>query len=435
MGRVMDRGNGKARRGVAARLLAATAVALLLGGCRVAIQVPPGGQVISDNGVVCNAGQVCTLDIRDTNFLDTFRAVAATGYSFTGWRSASGYICGGSSKPCTLNTAGFAGNTTLEAILAGSSVFYLAPEFAAEDAGRYDRQAWAALLAGLGSSQYRSNQFLFQVAPNTANCDPGVLTSAARNRMLDTVNLIRRLHYLPPVSYETFHDTQMQQAALVQRANGYLSHYPQPGDACYSAGAAAGAGSANLSYSSSQGDPAYYVLGWANDNYNIASMMEAGHRRWLLHPSLGYTSYGQVAGVAAMKVFGFAQLPSVTLPEDLEYVAFPYRNYPHILVSGGGAATPWSLSMVPAPGVSSLFDHFSSATVTVTADASGEQLAVHSVHRDTKGYGLANFLSWMVDGWMHDTAYTVTIDNVRMRDGSFRQIQYPVRIEYAALQP
>jgi len=40
-----------------------------------------------------------------------------------------------------------------------------------------------------------------------------------------------------------------------------------------------------------------------------------------------------------------------------------------------------------------------------------------------------------VDGWMHDTAYTVTIDNVRMRDGSFRQIQYPVRIEYAALQP
>ena len=70
----------------------------------------------------------------------------------------------------------------------------------------------------------------------------------------------------------------------------------------------------------------------------------------------------------------------------------------------------------------------------MTNTATGAPLTVHSLHRDNRGYGLANFLSWMVEGWNHDTAYTVTINNVRKRDGSFQTISYPVEIDLAELQ-
>ena len=51
------------------------------------------------------------------------------------------------------------------------------------------------------------------------------------------------------------------------------------------------------------------------------------------------------------------------------------------------------------------------------------------------GYGLANFLSWMVPNWEHDTQYTVTIGNIQMPDSSVRQIQYQVNIDQASFLP
>ncbi len=416
----------------ALRTLAATL--LLFGaGCKVIIVVPEGGRVVADNGMLCLAGETCEIDVSTTQFSRIFTAEASPGYRFTGYTAAAGHFCGGSNPSCFLATSGFAGNAALEALLAGDAQFFLAPQFEAVD-DRYDVAAWSQLLNSLNSSLHRSDAFIFQSVPNTANCDPGVLSGAARDRFLHTVNLIRKLHYLPPVEYASTFATESQQSALVQLANNYLTHFPQPGDSCYTAAAAAGAGSANLSYRSVQSDPAYYPLGWVNDNYNISSLMEAGHRRWVLYPHLGYTSYGQARGYSSMKVFGFHQPPAVPVSPELEYVAMPYQNYPYVMVSMGSARTPWSISMVPPAGVSSNFDYFSAATVSVTNTATGAPLTVHSLHRDNRGYGLANFLSWMVEGWNHDTAYTVTINNVRKRDGSFQTISYPVEIDLAELQ-
>ena len=111
------------------------------------------------------------------------------------------------------------------------------PVFTTADSARYNRTEWKTLLAGLNTSQYRSNSFLYQATPNTSNCDPGALKSGASSRFLNTVNLIRRLHNLPPVSYDSSFATQMQETALVQLANNYLSHSPATGDKCYSAAA------------------------------------------------------------------------------------------------------------------------------------------------------------------------------------------------------
>ncbi|NND69271.1 MAG: hypothetical protein HKN19_16895, partial [Halioglobus sp.] len=57
-------------------------------------------------------------------------------------------------------------------------------------------------------------------------------------------------------------------------------------------------------------------------------------------------------------------------------------------------------------------------------------LNVHSQHTDNVGYGLRNFYSWMVDDWLHDTPYTVSISNVQMPDGNTVTIEYPVEIDY-----
>ena len=44
------------------------------------------------------------------------------------------------------------------------------------------------------------------------------------NRFTDAVNLIRKLHYLPPVDYDGFYSSEMQETSLVQLANRYLTH-------------------------------------------------------------------------------------------------------------------------------------------------------------------------------------------------------------------
>ena len=157
--------------------------------------------------------------------------------------------------------------------------------------------------------------------------------------------------------------------------------------------------------------------------------MEAGHRRWLLFPQLGYVSYGQVEGYSTLKVFGFTRPSPASVSADLKYIALPYKTYPYVLVDMGDKPTPWSLSLVPPAGASSSYDYFSNAMVAVTARGSGRQLSVRGLHRDSKGYGLANFLSWMVDDWRYDTHYTVTVSNIRMPDGGIQEIQYPVMID------
>ena len=219
----------------------------------------------------------------------------------------------------------------------------------------------------------------------------------------------------------------------MQRANQKLDHSPRPSDKCYTQAAEDGASTSNLSGGTALSDPAADVFGWTNDNNNLSNLMEAGHRRWMLYPPLDQVAYGQVDGYASLKVFGFDSPASAPVPESLAFVALPYRDYPYVLVSQAPRPTPWSISMVPRGTMSSNFDYFGTAQVSVIEKDSGESLSVHSVHRDNKGFGLANFLSWMVDAWQYDTDYLVTISNVRMPGGDSIKVEYPVRVDRYSL--
>jgi hypothetical protein len=413
-----------------ARLRAASILVVLallltaLTACKVVVTIPYGGRVVSEDGFVCEAGDTCEIDVSDATFDSTFTAVPAPAYSFSRWRARPAGFCGNATTPCYLSTTGFDGNDALQEFLDSDELYYLEPVFIHYNLG-YWRKVQKEILEG----SFATASFLYALKPNIANCDPGALKDAAKGRALQALNQTRTLHHLPAVTRDAFYDMQMQETSLVQRANNYLGHKPSSGDACYTAGALAGASTSNLHGDSGKpSDPAADVFGWTNDNFNVAALMEAGHRRWMLYPQLDFTSYGQVEGFSALKVFGFGT-PAPSTTGDLAYVAMPFESYPYVLVSKGSAPTPWSFSMAPPAGMSSSFNYFQNASVSITDNDTGKKLAVQNLHKDNKGFGLSNFLSWMVPGWDYDRPYTVKISAVSLPGGNVRDIEYSVLID------
>lgn len=396
-------------------------------GCKIVITVPEGGKVVSEDGFECLGGQTCELEVSDTTFDSTFTVIPAAGNTFTRWKKADRHFCGNSGQPCRLRTTGFAGNQKLLDILASDQEFYLEPMFVG-----YNVTYWKKTLAQIDKGNFSTDSFLYASEPIVGQCDPGAMNDGPKTRSLQALNQTRKLHDLPGADYAPAYNMQVQESSLVQRANNYpggLNHFPSPGDACYSQAALDGASTSNLSRSSEQTDPASDIFGWTNDNNNLDAVMEAGHRRWMLFPELGYASYGQVEGYSSLKVSDFNMQTLNPVPPGLEYVAMPFRDYPFVLVSPEPQPTPWSLSMVPAGTMSSAFDYFANASVKVTEKATGKQLTVTNLHKDNKGFGLANFLSWMVQNWKYDVDYMVKVSNIRMPDNTTRSVEYPVMVD------
>lgn len=107
------------------------ALLVVLTGCKIVIETPPEGRVVSESGSFsCGASSKCTVSVDDTLFSETFRAISVDpNYQFTGWRKRQKGLCGGRKEPCTLVTEGFAGNDALMQFLTTDEVFYLEPIF------------------------------------------------------------------------------------------------------------------------------------------------------------------------------------------------------------------------------------------------------------------------------------------------------------------
>ena len=82
-----------------ARVLLLLVSILLLSACKIEVVVPAGGKVVSDNGVNCLTGATCTIEVRDENYDDTFRAVPDPGYIFRGWKSGEDHFCAKDKAP------------------------------------------------------------------------------------------------------------------------------------------------------------------------------------------------------------------------------------------------------------------------------------------------------------------------------------------------
>lgn len=296
----------------------------------------------------------------------------------------------------------------------------------------YDRAYWRRYDADLAAGTYQNGTYLYAEEPDVAACFAGRLTQGSRNRALEAANQIRALHGLPPVRWSSSYSRQVQETALIQAANDFLSHRPGPGAACYSEAGAAGSGTSNLADSGVLADPASDMVVWTNDATNIGLLAAVGHRRWVLNPFSRHFAYGQVEGFAAHKAFGYPGELSGTAEIEVDFVAFPYEVYPFHLVEGD---PPWSFSVIEDR--ESFWNnrgaYFKEAAVAVTRVADGERLAVSDRYTDSRAYGLPNVLSWQVDGWEYDTLYEVEIDNVALRDGERRRYVYSVFIEREGL--
>lgn len=295
---------------------------------------------------------------------------------------------------------------------------------------------WKQVVADIDDKTYATAEFLYDQVPDPDFCVAGSLSQAAKDRALEAVNQIRALHGLPSVAYSSNYDTAQQEAALVQNANNYLTHFPGVSDNCFTQAAAEASASSNLTGGSAILDPVEDLLGHIDDSRNLSLLAAAGHRRTTLNPFMTYTSYGQVEGRSAQRGFGFDLEREVTPNIQVDYVAFPYETYPFLFVSSDpGFPTPWSFTVIEdkSSKFGNQHDYFSNATITVVRIDDGASLAVSEQYSDTDGFGVPNFLSWQIADWQVDTLYQVTISNVAMASGATEDFSYEVFIDYAAL--
>ena len=264
---------------------------------------------------------------------------------------------------------------------------------------------------------------LYDKTPDLRKGDEGELKQSQKDKALEMLNTIRALHELPPVSYHPESDINTARASLIMTANRIMTHHPKKNLKFWSEEGAKGAATSNLFHGSLNGYGAvgfsteYFMNNWIIDN-EVESL---GHRRWMLSPSLKYTSFGRVDGngvsSAALKViFDERQDPG----DKVAYVAYPYKEYPAALFNGNwylsfSALRPTgTASETPAPAKYKKLVDYKKAKIHVY-DENGKRLGVHKVKYSYDGFGVDNVLQWKVKKLAVNRQYRVVIKNVLLK--------------------
>lgn len=116
----------------------------IVAGCKLAVMVVEGGELLSDRPSTCSEGTICIRQVNDTFYRERFLAVPNTGWYFEKWNSGDHFFCAGSTSPnCYLSFEGLEGNAAIEALVASSETFYLMPVFKpAPDIIAVDGREW-----------------------------------------------------------------------------------------------------------------------------------------------------------------------------------------------------------------------------------------------------------------------------------------------------
>ena len=278
---------------------------------------------------------------------------------------------------------------------------------------------------------------MYATQPDIAGCQPGQLSAATTQAVLASLNGIRALHRLPPVTYSAGDEAAAQAAALLQAANDSLSHTPPTSWKCHTALGATGSATSNLYAGFGNGlgvqSDDSILAGWMTETDNVA-VDNVGHRRWLLDPFLGTIAYGRVIGAsptrtrgdaAAIKVFGNAGSGSVngTLPP---FVAYPYGDYPARYFATDALLSFGVIASTTRGSSANAQVDYAGAVITVRQRGGGA-LSVSKQSSDNQGYGLPNNLQFAVAGLQSGTTYDVTIDGVSV-SGTRQSYSYSFRI-------
>lgn len=275
---------------------------------------------------------------------------------------------------------------------------------------------------------------MFSEQPDILNCRAGRLNDAQVQLALDTLNAIRVLHELAPVTLNHLTEQESNQAALMVAANGKLDHNPPASWRCFSTtGAMAmaksllsgGVTAPNIAFHT----PAQDIIAWLTDHTALTSD-SIGHRRWLLDPFIGQISYGRVSGktvgrkvsIGSALAFNSTNVKPVTGPE---LIAYPFHDYPSRFFSNNALL---SLSLLidkeRKPGNSSV--DFSQVRIHVTNER-GESVRTRKIRFDNQYFGLPNNLQFELDDIQHGVRYDIQVDAVKVR-GLEKSYRYWFRI-------
>lgn len=261
---------------------------------------------------------------------------------------------------------------------------------------------------------------LYDVNPDIKKSYEGVLKDSEKQKVLDYLNYVRKLHNLKPVVYEKNFDIITAKASLIMTANATLTHTPDKKMKCFTQEGADGAKTSNLYISgysdqSMMEDSTISIKSWLTDD-NVDNL---GHRRWVLDPFLKYVSFGRVDGIPLVKsdFFMTAETLRVVNPEqndisdtNIEYVAYPVSEYPKDLF-----IKEWFLSFTAIPSVKNIWDNrlvsYKKTVIEIT-DSAGKKLKISDISFNNDGFGVPNIIQWKTTGLKDNVKYTVSIKNV-----------------------
>lgn len=228
------------------------------------------------------------------------------------------------------------------------------------------------------------------------DCVAGASAPNSNDETLRSLNYVRSLAGLAPVTFSASLNAAAQQTALMMAANRALDHHPGRDWRCWSSTGASTAGRSNLAL-------AYPALrtGQIIDLYmeDAGSANTAvGHRRWLLNPFSTAMGTGSTDNANAMVVIG----PTKARRPNPRWVGWPTAGYfPNAMEPSGR----WSL----ASGLRKA--NFSRAKVRVTFQ--GRRVPIRKF-RAVKGYAMPT-LVWQMPSTMSKTGnYRVVVKNIRL---------------------
>ena len=242
-----------------------------------------------------------------------------------------------------------------------------------------------------------------------ATCDPGDLQPPGRPNALKLVNLYRFLTGMPEVTEDPTFDTDAQDCAIIQAANG-LTHTPATTATCYNA---AGATASNRS--SICGGQAVGCIDLYMDDSANATGPNFGHRTWILANSLGPVGFGSVgSGGRTMTASCFYQVGG-TGKAGVAYVGWP--------PAGPVPLQAFTATELDKSGWSLQSDtiNLGSATATVMDGTTNQPVTVST---NLGSYGAKYAMGITPNGWtsVAGHSYTVTIG------GTTTPIAYTVQV-------
>ena len=243
---------------------------------------------------------------------------------------------------------------------------------------------------------------------NVATCAAGDLLPPGRPNALKLVNLYRYLTGMPAVTEDPTFDTDAQDCAIIQAANG-LSHTPTATDTCYNA---TGATASNRS--SICGGQAVGCIDLYMDDSANATGPNFGHRTWILANSLGPVGFGSVGNGRTMTASCFYQVGG-TGKAGVAYVAWP--------PAGPVPLQAFTATELDKSGWSLQSDTINLSTATVTV-MDGTTSRPVTVSTNLGSYGAKYAMGITPNAWTSQAghSYVVTIG------GTTTPISYTVQV-------